>query len=130
MRIVKSQYDNEFDKMLTESLQKYHQPVPVDFAEKMLKQIRQDEEKQILERVVMQEKLALASCIVLAVVSVIAVVFSDIIFNVTREFVPLITKTCESVIADFYTVCGFTLILTAIFGCAIYFFADLLTENG
>ncbi len=59
--------EHEFDKMLGRALRSSSQPVPADFTQRMLKRLRQSEEQRILARIVLQERLALAGCIVLVV---------------------------------------------------------------
>ena len=55
----------DFDQMLGRALQSSSQSVPADFTQRMLKRLRQSEEQRILARIVLQERLALAGCIVL-----------------------------------------------------------------
>ncbi len=125
-----SQNDNNFDKTLRSVLKSYRQPVPENFVNRALKHIRQTEERQILARVIMQERFALASCIILVLVPVIMLLFFPHIVHIAaKEFNVLITKTCEIITADFYNDWGFTLILTFAFGFAVYLLMDLLTEN-
>lgn len=63
--------EERFDYMLTETLRKHSEPVPPDFTERMVRQIRQAEEQRILARVVWQQRLALAACIVLGVGAIV-----------------------------------------------------------
>ncbi len=71
--------EEKFDKMLFQALQKHSEPVPADFTDRMLRQIREAENRRILAHVVVEERLALASCIVLGVMAIVAVAaFPDI----------------------------------------------------
>lgn len=59
-----NEYD--FDQVLSRALRSSSQSVPADFTQRMIRQIRRSEERRILARIVLQERLALASCIILA----------------------------------------------------------------
>ena len=63
-----------FDKMLSQALQRHSEPVPADFTDRMLRQIDSAENRRILARVVMEERLTLAGCIVLGIMAIVAVV--------------------------------------------------------
>ena len=84
--------DDKFDEMLGRTLRSSSQAVPADFTQKMLNQIRQAEEQKILARVVLQERLALAGCIVFGAAAIVAVAaFPDTIaafFHVLPEVSP------------------------------------------
>ena len=60
-----SRHEDSFDKMLKGALRAYTEPVPSDFADKVLKQARALDEQKILAKVVLQERLALAVCILI-----------------------------------------------------------------
>ena len=63
-----------FDKRLSQALQGHSEPVPADFTDRMLRQIDSAENRRILARVVMEERLTLAGCIVLGIMAIVAVV--------------------------------------------------------
>ncbi len=65
--------DDKFDEMLGQSLRRHSEPVPADFTERMLKQIQEAEQRQILARVVLQERLSLAGCIVFSVLAAVGI---------------------------------------------------------
>ena len=67
--------EDKFDEMLGRALRGHSEPVPADFTERMLKRIEQAEEREILTRVVWQERLALAGSIILGAAAIVAVVF-------------------------------------------------------
>ncbi len=129
--------DDKFDKMLGRALRSSSESVPADFTETMLRQIRQAEEQKILARVVLQERLALAGCIVFgaaAIVAVaafpdtIAVVFQSIAGNFTERggaLVDRIPQTIKTVQGQWqlYTV------LAAMAGFAVYSLVDLLAGD-
>jgi hypothetical protein len=120
--------EDNFDKFLGRTLRSSSEPVPADFTRRMLKRIREADERRILARVVLQERLALAGCILLAAAAVAAVVFfPDAIAEVFRSaaggfteqgrvFIDRIPRAVEAVQGQwqFYTV------LTAVFGFAVY----------
>jgi len=77
--------DDKFDEILGQSLRRHSEPVPADFTERMLKQIEEAEQRQILNRVVWQERLSLAGCIVFGILAAIGVaVFPGRIVGILR----------------------------------------------
>jgi hypothetical protein len=77
--------EDKFDEMLGESLRRHSEPVPADFTERMLRQIEEAEQQRILARVVLQERLSLAGCIVFGVLAAVGVaVFPGRIAGVLR----------------------------------------------
>jgi len=65
--------EDRFDEMLGQSLRRHSEPVPADFTDKMLRQIKEAGEQEILARVVLQERLSLAGCIVFGVLAAFGV---------------------------------------------------------
>jgi hypothetical protein len=65
--------EDKFDEMLGRSLRRHSEPVPADFTERMLRQIEEAEQRRILGRVVLQERLSLAGCIVFGVLAAVGV---------------------------------------------------------
>ena len=121
--------DGQFDENLRRALQKYAEPVPADFAEKILKQIRQAEQQRILARVVLQERAALAGCIVLGVITIVlAAVFPKIAGGFIGQMVALATRIIQTIEAassrwQFYTV------FAGVFGFTVYSLVDLLVGD-
>ncbi len=111
--------------------------VPADFTQKMLGRIRQAEEQKILARVVLQERLALAGCIVFGAAAIVAVAafpdtiaafFQSIAGSFTEHggaLVDRIPQTIETVRGQWqlYTV------LAAMAGFAVYSMVDLLAGD-
>ena len=64
----------KFDEILERALKSYSESVPADFTDRMLRRIRKAEEQRILARVIMEERLTLAGCIVLGIMAIVAVV--------------------------------------------------------
>lgn len=60
--------ENVFDQMLRSDLRKHTEPVGPDFTENILKQVERLEERKILAKIVMQERLTLAGCLSLLIV--------------------------------------------------------------
>ncbi len=126
--------DDKFDRMLGRTLRSFSPSVPTDFTERMLGRIRQAEEQKILARVVLQERLALAGCIVFGAAAIVAVaafpdtitaVFQSIAGSFTERGSALVDKipqTIETVRSQWqlYTV------LAAMGGFAVYSLVDLL----
>lgn len=85
--------DDKFDEMLGKSLRRHTEPVPVNFAERMLKQIEEAEQRRILNRVVLQERLSLAGCIVFGILAVVGVtVFPGRIAGILRGIAANLTE--------------------------------------
>ena len=129
--------NDKFDKMLGRALRSSSPGVPADFTETMLRRIRQAEEQKILARVVLQERLALAGCIVFGAAAIVAVaafpgaiaaVFQNIAGSFTERggaLVDRIPQTIETVRGQWqlYTV------LAAMAGFAVYSLVDLLAGD-
>ena len=126
--------EDKFDQMLGRALQRHSEPVPADFTERMLRRIEEAEERQVLARVVLQERLALAGSIILGIAAIVVVVFfpgrvtgifGSIAGSFTEQSGALIGKIPQTIEAvrgewQFYTVMG------AVFGFAVYSLMDLL----
>ena len=126
--------DDKFDEMLGRTLRSFSPGVPTDFTGRMLGRIRQAEEQKILARVVLQERLALAGCILFGAAAIVAVaafpdtitaVFQSIAGSFTERGSALVDKipqTIETVRSQWqlYTV------LAAMGGFAVYSLVDLL----
>lgn len=122
--------ERKFDGILEQALQEHSEPTPADFTARMLRQIREAQERRILAQVVLQERLALAGCIVLGIIAIImVVVFPNIAGSLTGQvhaFIGKITRAIEAVNWNwqFYTV------FVAVFGFAVYSLVDLLVGDG
>jgi len=120
---------DEFDEMLRAELREHTEPVPADFPVKMLRRIIEAEERRILARVVLQERLALAGCIVLgAAVIVLAVVYPGISNALTGQVAGLadkLTKTVSAVHLDWQIL----VVFAGVFGFAAYGLWDLLVGD-
>jgi len=121
--------EKQFDEMLGRALQGHSEPVPADFTERMLRQIDSAEEQRILARVVLQERLSLAGCILLGITAVAVVMFfPGIAVSLTeqvRGFIGKVSVGIEAVRYDwqFYTV------FVGLFGFAVYNLVDLLVGD-
>jgi len=129
--------DDKFDRMLGRTLHSFSPSVPADFSKRMLRRIRQAEEQKILARVVLQERLALAGCIVFAAAAIVAVavfpgaiaaLFQGVAGSFTERggaLVDRIPQAIETVRGQWqlYTV------LAAMAGFAVYSLVDLLAGD-
>jgi hypothetical protein len=122
--------EDKFDDILRHGLRRHSEEVPSDFAERMLRQIREAEEQRILARVVLQERLSLAGCIVLGVVTVaVVVVFPGIAAGFTeyvRATLGKATQIIEAVRYDWQ----FYAVFLGLFGFIAYSLVDLLVGDG
>ena len=66
--------EDTFDEMLGQSLRRHSEPVPADFTERMLREVREVQERRILARVVLQERVSLAGCIVFGVLAAVGII--------------------------------------------------------
>jgi len=124
---------DKFNEMLGQALKEHSEPVPADFTNRMLRQLREAQEQKILARIVLQERLALAGCIIFGGVAIIAAaVFPDIAIAVFRSIVVSVTQQGE-VLADripqtiksFSSEWQFYTLLGAVFGFAAYSLVEL-----
>lgn len=119
---VKKLHDEKLDQLLSDALCKYTHPMPADFTDRMLTQIRQQQERKILAQVILKERLALAACILLAVGSGFAMIaFTQIPVRVIESMkiianeIPIVI---QAVIGTWQLQAGFA----AILGFAAYTF--------
>jgi hypothetical protein len=71
---AKKLHDEKLDRLLSESLCKYTTISPADFTGRVMTQIRQQQEREILTQIVLKERLALAAC----VIAVMGIIFAAI----------------------------------------------------
>jgi len=65
--------EDKFDEILGQSLRRHSEPEPAGFTERMLKQVREVQERQILARVVLQERLSLVGCVVFGILAAVGI---------------------------------------------------------
>ncbi len=129
--------ERDLDRILGRSLRSFSQPVPADFTARILARARESQERRILARVVLQQRLALAGCIGLVAVAVLApMLLTDSIAGVLqgnaagfaeqcRTFLDKLPTAVEAVWGQWqrYTVLG------AVFGFAAYCLASLFLRD-
>jgi hypothetical protein len=71
----KSQNEKQFDQMLTDGLRRCEKTVSADFADRVLSSIQLRAQQKLLAKVVLQERLALAGCIVASIGAIAVIVF-------------------------------------------------------
>jgi len=125
--------ENKFNEMLGQALRGHSEPLPADFTNRMLRQLREAQEQKILARIVLQERLALAGCIIFGSVAIIAAtvfpdiataVFRSIVVSVTQQGEVLVDRIPQTIKAfrgewQLYTILG------ALFGFAAYSLVEL-----
>ncbi len=131
--------EDKFDEMLGQSLRRHSEPVPADFTEKMLREVREVQERQILARVVWQERLALAGCIVFGALAAIGItVFPGRIAGVLRGIATGFTERGGAVVDGIgQTISIETVrsewqlytILALVLGFAVYCVVDMLVGD-
>ncbi len=89
--------ERDFDRTLGRSLRSFSEPVPADFTPRILARIRESQERRILARVVLQQRLALAGCIGLVAVAVLApMLLTDSVAGVLQGRAAGFTEQCRS----------------------------------
>jgi len=131
--------EDKFDEMLGPSLRRHSEPVPPGFTERMLRQIEEVEQKEILARVIWQERLALAGCIVFGALAAIGVtVFPGRIAGVLRGIATGFTERGRAVVDGIgQTISIETVrsewqlyaILALVLGFAVYCVVDMLVGD-
>ena len=126
--------EDKFDEMLGRALRRHSEPVPADFSERILRRIKEAEEQKILAQVVMEERLALASCIILGIISIAAtVVFPDIAASFTGQMKTFIDKITQTIGVVGIEAIGFEwqfyMVFAGVFGLAVYTLMDLLVAD-
>ncbi len=131
--------DDKFDEMLGQSLRRHSESVPADFTEKMLRQVREVEERQILARVVLQERLSLAGCIVFGVLAAVGImVFPGRIAGIFRSIAAGLTERGGAVLDGIGRTISMEtirsewqlyIILALLLGFALYCVVDMLVGD-
>lgn len=125
------QFNEKFDEMLRDGLRKHEQRVPEDFSQRMVMRLREAEEQEILAQVVWEERVALACCVVVGVVAIVAAAVFPRIGASLAERVDVIGEEVTGVIKGFGSQWQFLVVFAGLFGFAIYSLVDLLVgDNG
>ncbi len=131
--------EDKFDEMLGQSLRRHSEPVPAEFTERMLTQVKEAEQRQILARVVLQERLSLAGCIVFSVLAAVGItVFPGRIAGILRSIAAGFTErggayidgigqsiSVETIRSEWQLY----IILALVLGFAVYCVADMLVGD-
>ena len=129
--------ERDFDRLLQQTLRLSSEPAPADFTPRILKQVRESQQRKVLARIVLQERLALAGCIVLFAVAVLApMLLTDSVAGVLqgkaagfaeqcRTFLDKLPTAIEAVWGQWqlYTILG------AAFGFAAYSLVGLFLSD-
>lgn len=131
--------EDRFDKMLGQSLRRHSEPVPAGFTERMLKQIEEAEQKEILARVVLQERLALAGCLIFGALSAIGItifpgrivgILRSIVANVAERGVAFVDGVGQSIsIETIRSEWQLYTILALVLGLAVVSLVDMLVGD-
>ncbi len=76
--------------LLAGALQKHTEPARPGFTDKILKQVDVLEQQKLLAKIIMQERLALAGCVTLAIS------FVSILFFFGKDFARILTKALQT----------------------------------
>lgn len=131
--------EDKFDEILGQSLRRHSEPVPAGFTERMLRQIEEAAQKEILARVIWQERLALAGCLVFGALAAIGVtIFPGRIAGVLRGIVTGFTERGRAVVDGIgQTISIETVrsewqlyaVLALVLGFAVYCLVDMLVGD-
>ncbi|MHC4682050.1 MAG: hypothetical protein ACYTEK_25575 [Planctomycetota bacterium] len=133
--------ERNFDRMLGRALRSSSEPVPADFTPKTLKRITEAQERRILARVVLQERLALAGCIALvAAAALTPMLLTDALTGVLhgtaagftdqgRIFVDKIPSGISDGLQAFLARWQLCAVMAAVIGLAGYSLAGLLVGD-
>jgi hypothetical protein len=121
--------EDKFDEILRRSLRVPLQPGSSDFAERVLKQLKEAEEQRLLAKAVWQERLGLAGCIATAIAAIIAaVIFTTIDVGFTPAIQLFIYNIGLSIIT-FGSQWHIYAVLAGILVFASYSLVDLLVSD-
>ncbi|MGA1980397.1 MAG: hypothetical protein ABSG99_07560 [Sedimentisphaerales bacterium] len=133
--------EEKFDKMLYRALKRHSEPVPADFTDRLLRQIREAEEQEILARVVMEERLTLAGCIALGITAIVAAaIFPNIAVSCKELVGTSIDKVAQIVRMAYATTEGLSrspvrydwqvyMVFAGVFGFVVCSLVDLLVSD-
>ena len=66
---------DKFDKMLSEGLKRHSEPVRPGFTANVISKLEQEQQQKLLAKIVMQERLAIASCTAVGMVLLSGIIF-------------------------------------------------------
>ncbi|MGA2915652.1 MAG: hypothetical protein ABSE89_06455 [Sedimentisphaerales bacterium] len=91
---------NGFDKFLKDSLKQYRPPVPADFSQRILSRLEEFEKQKALRKVVWQERLLLAACILLPIAGIILVLMFPNILQMPAQLYDTIYLLAQKTAAN------------------------------
>lgn len=129
--------ERDFDTMLGQALRLSSEVVPADFTGRMLGQVRQLQEHKILSRIVLEQRLALAGCIGLLAIAVLApMLLTDSTAGVLQGKAAGFAEQCRVFLDKLPTVMEavrgqwrFCIVMGTAFGFAAYCLAGLFAGD-
>ena len=129
--------ERDFDRLLQWTLRSSSEPVPADFTPRMLKQIKESQERKILARIVLQQRLALAGCIALVAVAVLGPMlltdtFTGVLQGKAAGFTDQWRTVLDKIPPALDAVLGqwqLYVVLAGVLGFAAYSFTELFNEK-
>lgn len=117
---------DKFDKMLSEGLKQHSEAVRPNFTTDVISKLEQQQQKEALAKIVMQEKLAIASCAAVGIVLLSGVIFlwKDILAALSSSWNSLTSTTDEA-----YAYCSSDWNLTIIFAVTAIFIVYALLDG-
>jgi hypothetical protein len=126
MSVIKK---DKFDVMLSGALQEHSETVPADFTDRISRKIREAEERKILARVILEERLALTGCIALSIIAIVAVVFFPGIAVGFKELVETSIYKATQALETIRYGWHIYVVFAGVFGFAVYSLMDLLVGD-
>ena len=122
-----SRHEDSFDNMLKGALRAHVEPVRSDFADTVLRQVQALDEQKILAKVILQERLALAACIIVpAAAAVVIFAFPQVPAATWAGLKSMFYGTAKQVALMPHYNWQFGVVLVAVIGFAGYSIFDLL----
>jgi hypothetical protein len=126
---AKKLHDEKLDRLLSESLCKYTTIAPADFTGRVMTQIRQQQEREILAQIVLKERLVLAVC----VIAVMGIIFAAITLPQASlgiiETVKIIANEIPTVIEALISAWSLFVVFAAFLAFVVYIFVKEATMD-
>ena len=92
-----SQTEKQFDRMLTDGLRRCEKTVSADFADKVLSGVQMQTQQKLLAKVVLQERLALAGCIMTSIGAIaVILIFPQVIETLSERIMQLCSNIAQA----------------------------------
>ena len=88
---------SKFDQMLTDGLRRCEKTVSADFADKVVSGVQLQAQQRFLAKVILQERLALAGCIMIPIMAIAAIlIFPQVIETLSERIMQLCSNIAQA----------------------------------